>query len=214
MTSTINKNTVMVDIKKLLEEIDSLNHDEQTGDIKLVKSIPLTIDEINSLSVNDLLDLKHRDISIKINSNNNFNIRWKDDGFDISEERTDEINIAIKALLLKIKVESAGAKFYKKSVGEIVKLGDKIGNKILLSKILDLDFKSTNLTGPKSKGDDSVGFSDIFNVINQVTVKNKGLNTLGGKADYIINKLELTDITEVVYAILTIAVVSEDSNEE
>jgi hypothetical protein len=214
MTSTINKNTVMVDIKKLLEEIDSLSHNEQTGDIELIKSIPLTIDEINSLSIDNLLDLKHRNISIKINSNNSFNIRWKDDGFDIAEERTDEIETAIKALLLKIKVENAGAKFYKNSVKDIVKLGDKIDNKILLSKILDLDFKNVNLTGSKQKADDSIGFSDIFNIINQVTVKNKNLNTLGGKADYIINKLELTDITEVVYAILTIAVVTENSNDE
>ena len=46
-----------------------------------------------------------KEIGNTIDSNNNFNIRWKDDGFDISEERTDEINIAIKALLLKIKVD-------------------------------------------------------------------------------------------------------------
>lgn len=213
--------TQMADIKKTLEELDGVNFNKDTGDVDIVRQVSLTIDEINSLSIDNLLDFKSQNVVIKINSTavgDKFNIRWKEDGFDILSEKEEEIISAVKALMLKIELESASAKFYKKGLSQIVKLGDKISDKKLISKILGIDLKkpdvkdSTDDKNLESKSNPT-GFHDIFNVINQVTDRNKSLNTLGGKVDYIVNKLGITDITEVIFVILTIAAIGEGADE-
>ncbi len=204
--------TGMVNINELIREFDSLREQRTSEDgVEIVQSIGLTVEEINSLTVDNLLDLKHRGIVIKINSNNIFGIRWKEDGLDISKERDNQITDAIKALNLKTKLENAGTKYYKRGLNDILKLGDKIEDKTLISKILDLDLNKGSKVSPA--GSIPTGFSDIFNVINLVSSNNRSLSTLGGKTDYIINKLEITDITEVIFIILALVISAEEDSE-
>lgn len=203
----------MTKIEEFIEHFDSLKVNSENGEIDIVKSISLTVDQINNLTVDQLLDLKSRSLSITVDSTTNgvLDIRWSDTGsfgsLDITKDREDLIINAIKALQLRIRLEKAGSNYHKKSLSEILKLGDKMENKSLISRIFDFKFGDE----PKSK---EVGFNDIFNVISSVSLKNKSLDTMGGRVNFIIDKLALKDTTEIVFTILSLAALGNDSDDE
>ena len=203
----------MTKIEVFIEHFDSLKVNSENGEIDIVKSISLTVDQINNLTVDQLLDLKSRSLSIAVDSTTNgvLDIRWSDTGsfgsLDIAKDREDLIINAIKALQLRIRLERAGSNYHKKSLSEILKLGDKMENKSLISRIFDFKFGDE----PKSK---EVGFSDVFNVISSVSLKSKNLDTMGGRVNFIIDKLELKDSTEIVFTILSLAALGNDSDDE
>jgi predicted DsbA family dithiol-disulfide isomerase len=186
-------------MKTFMSEVQETKNDNKDQSV-----VELTIDQINNLSIDDLLDYKVNNKKVVVNANNPFTVRWNDNGLDVSKDREELILNGIQALQLKVQLENEGNKFCNKSMSNILKLGEKINDSDIINNILDiksLDFKANNKSIINSE---NAGFNELFNLVVKINNTSNKLMTLGGKVDYIVDKLKITDITEYIFIILAI----------
>lgn len=183
-------------------------------DIKEYPSeVILSVNEINNLTIDQLLTYRYQGTKIIVShSESSFNIRWNKDDLDIPKDREDLIINAIKALVLKMEMEKRGDKYYNDCIKEILDLGKELpeNNRKLLGSILNIDLTGRNKDISDNKSE--IGFKDMMNLVSRIKKSNDALSTMGGKVDYIINKLQLVDPTEIVFTILALTTLGEEED--
>ena len=171
----------------------------ETEEMKAETVVELSLGEINDLSIDDLLTYRNQNVKIKLKSTDKFNIRWKDNELDVDPQLADSIIDAINAINLQQEIKADVYKQYKSTFTKISKFNNdhKSLTKDLFNISIDADQASI------SDEDISKFNMSLFNV-------DPRLDTLNGKVDYIIEKLNIKDITDVMFLVLAL-VVSEKS---
>lgn len=166
----------------------------ESVDQELDKVIELSIGEINDLSIDDLLTYRKDGVRIKLRATDKFNIRWKNDALDVDPIVADTIIDAIKAINLQQEIKADIYKQYRSTFNRILEFQDS-------NNTLGKDLFNLSISKEKVIDDSDIEKfnSGLFNV-------DPRLSSLNGKVDYIVEKLQITDITEVVFLVLALMV--------